>query len=183
MRRTLWALAVLSLTLGITGACTSGARSSATSSIPPAASSLPASTPLARVSATPSPTDAVAIDTAEEAVDSVVAEHPAFDGYPLRQPVEADRTAGPILQPPSDVVGASRWVVALDAPDGFRLVFVTGSGDCPAGCIDWRYDVFLVGRDGKVRAECTRSDLPAPGATRGRAVDGDPCAEPASPRP
>jgi hypothetical protein len=127
--------------------------------------------------------DKVGIDTVEEAVEAVVAEHPAFDGHPLQPPVAAERTAGPIVAPPFDVVGASRWVVGLDAPDGFRLVFVTGSGDCPAGCIDWRYDVFLVGRDGKVRAECSRSDLPAPGAAGSRALGGDPCAEPATPRP
>lgn len=139
----------------------------------------PSETPIEfspRVSATPASTapsqppeaseGAAAIATAEDAVAAVVAEQPQFAGYPVVAPL-VGASATPV-SPIRPIGGSERSVLVEQLPSGFRLTFVTGSGDCPAGCTDHRYDVFMVATDGAVKKACVLDRFPV-----GRE---DPCA-------
>jgi hypothetical protein len=99
------------------------------------------------------------IDTADEALAAVVAAFPEFDGYALESP------GG------DTIIGASTSVIAQDAEDGIRLIFMTGSGDCMAGCINKAFDVFLVAPDGTVTEECSWRQ------EGGEVVTGTPCVD------
>lgn len=118
------------------------------------------------------------VDTAEEALAAVVAEHPRFEGYPLRGvPSEGDESPGPILGGGGGLIGARTWVMASVAESGIALTFFTGSGDCPAGCIHVRTETYLVAPDGTVTFLCAEDDPQA--ERKGRAiVPGEPCASP-----
>ena len=107
------------------------------------------------------------VTTAEEAVAAVVADQPQFAGYRLVVPSVAASASprGSLIGPPSL---AERRVLAERVDGGFRLIFVTGSGDCASGCTIHRYDVFVVCTGGSVEKACVVGRLPV-----GR---GDPCA-------
>jgi hypothetical protein len=47
-----------------------------------------------------------------------------------------------LYDPNNPLIGASQSIHAFRAGDGFRLVFVRGTGDCPAGCINNEYWYF-----------------------------------------
>jgi hypothetical protein len=98
-------------------------------------------------------------------VAAVVAEQPQFAGYQMIRPL-IGASASP-LSPVGPIGGTDRSVLVDQLSSGFRVIFVTGSGDCPSGCTVHRYDVFLVGTDGTVAAACVLDRLPV-----GR---GDPC--------
>jgi hypothetical protein len=98
-------------------------------------------------------------------VAAVVAQQPQFAGYQVIAP-QIGASASPI-SPVGPIGGTDRRVLVEQTASGFRVTFMTGSGDCPAGCIVHRYDVFLVGTDGTVEAACVLDRLPV-----GR---GDPC--------
>jgi hypothetical protein len=105
------------------------------------------------------------VDTAEEALAAVVAEHPEF----------ADHLLLPL--PGGDpMIGMSSWAVVAGTEDGFQVTFVTGSGDCPAGCMEHRLDVYLVAPDGTVSHRCSRDAAPSD-VTPDGGVPGDPCAD------
>ena len=65
------------------------------------------------------------------------------------------------------VGGSEQSVFAERLAAGFRLIFITGSGDCESGCIAHRYDVLVVHMDGAVEPACVLDAFPM-----GR----DPCA-------
>jgi hypothetical protein len=100
-------------------------------------------------------------------VAAVVADQPQFAGYRLVVPSVAASASprGSLIGPPSL---AERRVLAERVDGGFRLIFVTGSGDCASGCTIHRYDVFVVCTGGSVEKACVVGRLPV-----GR---GDPCA-------
>ncbi len=102
------------------------------------------------------------VSTAEDALAAVVAEHPEF----------ADHLLLPI--PGEPMIGLSAWVVVTRAGDLFRASFVTGSGDCPAGCMEHRLDVYLVTAGGSVTHECSREATPSDVTPDGGVVR-DPC--------
>lgn len=64
-----------------------------------------------------------------------------FVGYSQRKP-----GVGP--------AGGSKFVTVSATSAGYELIFVTGSGDCPAGCIDHTFTKFTVARDGTVEKRC-----------------------------
>lgn len=47
-----------------------------------------------------------------------------------------------LYDPQNPSFGRSSEIFAFATPDGFRLVFMRGSGDCPAGCINREYWYF-----------------------------------------
>lgn len=50
-----------------------------------------------------------------------------------------------------NMIGASAWWTADPTADGgFRITYVVGWGDCPAGCIDKHQWIFEVTADGSV---------------------------------
>jgi hypothetical protein len=102
-------------------------------------------------------------------VAAVVAGQPQFAGYRLvGPPPNASAIPGsPRFGPPNV---AERSVLAEQMAGGYRLIFVTGSGDCPSGCTIHRYDVFVVRSDGTVVSACVVDRLPAPPGMQ------DPCA-------
>jgi hypothetical protein len=108
----------------------------------------------------------VSITTAEGAVAAVVAQQPQFAGYEMVAPL-IGASASPVSHI-GPIGGTERSVLVEQIAAGFRVIFVTGSGDCPAGCIDHRYDVFVVDTDGTVVPACVLDRFPV-----GRA---DPCA-------
>jgi hypothetical protein len=91
-------------------------------------------------------------------VAAVVAQRPQFAGYQMVAPLTG-ASASPV-SPVAPIGGTQRRVLVEQIGSGFRVTFVTGSGDCPAGCIAHRYDVFLVGTDGTVEAACVLDRLP-----------------------
>ncbi len=107
----------------------------------------------------------VSITTVDEAVAAVVAGQPQFSGYRLvAPPGAASARPGSPLRP----IGVpERSVLVEQVAAGFRLIFVTGSGDCPSGCTVHRYDVFVVHAGGTVEKACVLDRFPI-----GR---GDPC--------
>ncbi len=116
--------------------------------------------------------------TADEALTLVIEEHPRYEGYPLRAVAEPSGSAGPILG--GGLIGQSRWVIARQVTAGIELTFVTGSGDCPAGCIEHAYDTYLVEPDGTVTFVCSEADGPAgrtpEGTGRAAGLPFEPCA-------
>ncbi len=114
---------------------------------------VPAATPVSVGSATDSPL------TADEARALVVEEHPRYERHPLRPLAGPSGSAGPVLG--GGLIGQSRWVIAREVSAGIELTFVTGSGDCPAGCIEHTYDTYLVETDGTVTFICSEGDPPA----------------------
>lgn len=159
--------------LGILAACSSmsGAPAQDPASSAPVGSGAPSASPS---EVTPSESPARPIESlgsllvgdAEEAVAAVIAEYPRFEGYPLSaEPSES-------LDPGDVLIGQSRWVIARSVAAGIELTFVTGSGDCPAGCIEHAYETYLVEPDGSVSFICSETDSPydrAPEST-GRVV-------------
>jgi hypothetical protein len=127
-----------------------------------------ASTALSSATSTPSPgasAEAVSVTTVSDAVGAVVAQYPQFAGYRMPVPLAAaSASPGPPRRP---IGGPERTVLAERLAAGFRLIFVTGSGDCESGCTAHRYDVFIVHADGAVEAACVLDQFPL-----GR----DPCA-------
>jgi hypothetical protein len=126
--------------------------SPATPSAAPTSAPTTTPAPPTPVASAPEPTSATdgptseargPVDSAEEALAAVIAEFPEFTDYALEVP------GGEI------VIGGSTSVTAEEAEDRFRLIFMTGAGDCMAGCISRQYDVFLVARDGTVTEECS----------------------------
>ncbi|CAN5483195.1 MAG: hypothetical protein H0V12_12195 [Chloroflexi bacterium] len=111
----------------------------------PFGSDPPSAEPSAEPSADPTPEDTAAItgrpviDTAEDAIARVGEVEPDFVGY---EPL------GP------EVIGGSTNVIVEPDDEGFLLTFVTGSGDCMAGCINTTYDKFRVTYDGSVEKLC-----------------------------
>jgi hypothetical protein len=80
------------------------------------------------------------IETAEEAIAAVAAQHPEFLGYEPLDP---------------NLIGQSAWVEVNDGEDVMILTFVRGWGDCPAGCINRAYAKFEVHKlDGTVVKVC-----------------------------
>jgi hypothetical protein len=127
-----------------------------TSTTLPSASSTPSSGPTAGV---------VSVTTASDAMGAVVAQYPQFAGYRMPVPLAAaSASPGPPHRP---IGGPDRTVLAERLAAGFRLIFVTGSGDCESGCTAHRYDVFIVHADGAVEAACVLDQFP---------VGRDPCA-------
>jgi hypothetical protein len=90
------------------------------------------------------------IDTADEALAAVLALRPDLaDARPIWG---APDMSGPIVGGP---VGDAGTTVIAHATDGvIVLVFRTGVGDCPSGCIEVRAEVFTVTPDGLVREGC-----------------------------
>lgn len=99
--------------------------------------------------------------TAEEARALVVAEHPRYERHPLRPVAQPSGSPGPVAG--GGLIGQSRWVIAREVSRGIELTFVTGSGDCPAGCIEHTYDTYLVQPGGTVTFICSEDDAPAGG--------------------
>jgi hypothetical protein len=100
---------------------------------------------------------------------AVVAEQPQFAGYRLAPP-PLDASASP-GSPRFGLPGvADRSVLVEQMAGGYRVIFVTGSGDCASGCTVHRYAVFVVRRDGTVASACVVDRLPAPPGMQ------DPCA-------
>lgn len=123
--------------------------------------------------------DASPVATADEALAHVIEVFPRFDGYPLRPAREPDGSPGPAFG--GDPIGQSRWVVARDVAAGIELTFVTGSGDCPAGCIEHAYETYLVKPDGAVTLICSEIDALAARASgssgRMAGLPFEPCAD------
>lgn len=71
--------------------------------------------------------------TAADAVAIVLALDPRFAAVAARNP---------------QMVGQGSWYVVTPDPAGWRVEVQVGSGDCPAGCIDRRTWVYMVGPDG-----------------------------------
>jgi hypothetical protein len=133
-----------------------------TPSTPPTSS--PTSTPTLIAPPTPSPdlTSPTApgtlvpalVGTVEQAIAAVVAVAPRFAGFGPVQPGQ---------------IGDGSHVVIASVPDGWELTFVSGSGDCMAGCIEHAYAKYRVARTGEVTLLCEWS-------TSGSAVvEGRPC--------
>jgi hypothetical protein len=107
----------------------------------------------------------VAVITASDAVGAVVAQYPQFVDYRMPvPPAAASASPGPLRRP---IGGSERTVLVEHLAAGFRLIFVTGSGDCESGCAAHRYDVFIVHTSGMVEAACVLDQFP---------VGRDPCA-------
>lgn len=64
-----------------------------------------------------------------------------------------------------DVIGASAWWTADSIADGgFRITYIVGWGDCPAGCINKHQWIFEVTADGAVTL-ADESGEPVPGGS------------------
>lgn len=174
--------------LGFLAACsTMGGATSATSATPSPSSLAPTAAPSATLAVAPSspppsigPSPAPAAPTVEEALTAVIAEYPRYESYPLLEVGEPDESPGPVVG--EELIGRSRWVIAREVAAGIELTFVTGSGDCPAGCIEHAYETYLVEPEGTVTFICAESDGPSssPPASTGRVVGGlpfEPCAD------
>lgn len=123
--------------------------------------------------------EASPVQSPETALAAVIEEYPRYEDYPLRPGSEPGESPDPVFG--GGLIGQSRWVIARDVAAGIELTFVTGSGDCPSGCIEHAYDTYLVEPDGTVTFICSEGDAPsadAPDAT-GRSVDQpfEPCAD------
>jgi hypothetical protein len=94
------------------------------------------------------------VESAEQAIAAVGAFDSQFLGY--RQQVPGQIGDGP-------------HVVVSKVADGWQLTFVTGSGDCFAGCINHVYAKFLVTPSGQVTALCTWT------TEADRVIDGERC--------
>jgi hypothetical protein len=92
------------------------------------------------------------IETKEEAVAAVAAVDARFLGYPLQDP---------------NLVGQANYVTVDRSAGGFTLVFMSGSGDCPAGCIDKRFAKVTVTTGGTVVKKCEWAE--------GDIAQGSPC--------
>jgi len=169
--------------LGTLAACSSmsGAPRQDPTSSPPAEGAGPTGLPSLVVAPSSSPArpieslGSVLVGNADEALAAVIEEYPRFEGYPLlAEPSES-------LDPGDVLIGQSRWVIARPVSAGIELTFVTGSGDCPAGCIDHAYETYLVEPDGTVSFICSEDDSPierAPQSTgRALGLDFEPCAD------
>lgn len=145
------------------------ATASPPASTPPAVSISPQASPRS-VPATPSPPapsasspapstspGAGAITSAEQAIAAVAVQYPEFTGFTFESAVG------------EPVIGASRTVRALQADDGWQLLFAEGSGDCPAGCIDFAFTKFSVSRSGAVALLCSWSE------SAGELAEGERC--------
>lgn len=66
------------------------------------------------------------------------------------------------------MIGDGPHVVVMRATDGWILTFVTGSGDCPAGCIEHAYAKFSVSGDGTVVELCRWTTSSGVGVTSGK---------------
>lgn len=92
--------------------------------------------------------------TIQAAIAAVGAFDPRFLGYAMQLPGR---------------IGEGPHVTGAAVPDGWELTFVTGSGDCMAGCIDHAYSRFHVSRSGTVTPLCQWS------TEADRVVQGTPC--------
>ncbi len=142
---------------GSRGAGASSPRGTVATSTPspvsvPSATTTPSAPPTLGVSPSSPPASPAAtrITSAEQAIAAVVAQDPRFLGY------------GP-LDP--NLIGQANHVRAKQTETGFELTFVSGSGDCPAGCINHDYVKFHVGRDGSVVKRCEWSEGEEPHGT------------------
>ena len=165
-------VSVLAITL-VLGACSAGGApgtpvpaspsvaasespAAADSPSPPAVSSSPSPPASPPGSAGASGSGAVGvdppIDSTQEAIAAVAAVEPRYAGYKQRNP---------------DLIGQANYVTAKEVTGGFELVFSTGSGDCPAGCINRSFAKFTVERDGTVEKQCEWA--------RGEVASGAPC--------
>jgi hypothetical protein len=99
-------------------------------------------------SASPGWSSAGAINTPDEAVARVVAEHPELASLRPFNP---------------DMVGQCCWYRVTPVADGYDVVMQVGWGDCPAGCIDKHVWTFHVGTDGTVGLVTESGDPVAPG--------------------
>ena len=157
-------------------ACTGGAAGvspspslSPSSNVATTPSAIPTTPPPPTPDASPSPSTPATepptteargpVDTAEEALAAVIEGFPEFTDHALEVP------GGEIM------IGGSSSVTARQDDDGFRLIFMTGAGDCMAGCINRQYDVFLVAHNGTVTEECSWRE------EGGEVVSGTPCVE------
>ena len=52
------------------------------------------------------------------------------------------------------MIGQANYATVDRSGGGFTVVFMSGSGDCPAGCIDKRFAKFSVRSDGTVAKRC-----------------------------
>ncbi|MDQ3493904.1 MAG: hypothetical protein M3452_11705 [Chloroflexota bacterium] len=168
--------------VGILGACSTmgGATGTSPSPSPLAPTTAPSATVAVTPSAPPSSVErspAPVANTPEEALTAVIAEYPRYESYPLLVVGDVDESPGPVVG--DGLIGRSRWVIAREVAAGIELTFVTGSGDCPSGCIEHAYETYLVEPDGTVAFICAESDGPpgSPPGSTSRAV-GDPPFEP-----
>jgi hypothetical protein len=124
-------------------AASTPASSTAAPTPAPSASSIPAApstlSPPALSPGTSASFVALPIGTAEAAIAAVVAIAPQFAGFGPERPGQ---------------VGESSHVVVATVDTGWQLTFVTGSGDCMAGCIEHAYAKYAVARTGKVSLQC-----------------------------
>ncbi len=120
------------------------------------------------------PSGAGPVDTAEEALAAVVAAHPEFADHSLRIATpRPGASPGPIVGG-EPMVGLRAWAIVSAAPGGYLVTFVTGWGDCPAGCNEHRLDTYHVRTDGTVGHSCS-TDPVAGVPPSDRAVSFDPC--------
>jgi hypothetical protein len=66
---------------------------------------------------------------------------------------------------PDSVMGDGPKLCAAIAGDAYHYLFDSGSGDCPAGCIDHVFYYFVAAADGTIESRGTwdtRSGLPEP---------------------
>ena len=170
--------------LGILAGCSTMGGSTDPSRSPSSVAQTAApSATLAAASSTPSPliesTPSLPALTIETALAAVVAEVPRYDGYPLRAFGDPATSPGPVVG--EELVGQSRWVIGREVSAGIELTFVTGSGDCPAGCIEHALETYLVEPDETVTFICGESDEPSATAPRstGRVMGlpFEPCAD------
>jgi hypothetical protein len=158
---------LLTLVLAGCAASTGGPTVSAATAPPatassPSPTSMPSTTPTPSAVPTPpstSPTPSVSfvvapIGDADEAIAAVVAAAPQYAGFGPERPGQ---------------IGESSHVVIATVDAGWELTFVTGSGDCMAGCIEHSYAKYAVARTGEVRLLCEWS------TDAGTVVQGRPC--------
>jgi len=170
--------------LATVAACSTmgGATDPSTSAASVAHTAAPSAT-LVVASPSPSPQiesdPAAPVPTVEAALAAVVAEYPRYEGYPLRAFGDSGTSPGPVVG--EELVGQSRWVIGREVAAGIELTFVTGSGDCPAGCIEHTHETYLVEPDETVTFICGESDEPSATAPRstGRVMGlpFEPCAD------
>ena len=128
-------LAAVTALAGALAACSGGVGPSPSPSPTEGVRPSPSPAPTDRAPGAPEPP----IETPEEAVAAVAAEYPEFEGYGPRDP---------------GLIGQSHFVDVIGDDDGFVLTFHAGSGDCPAGCIDFSIAKFRVHLDGTVERLC-----------------------------
>ncbi len=91
--------------------------------------------------------------SAEAAIAAVGAFDPQFLGYGQKEP---------------GMIGEGPHVIVVPVDDDWELTFVTGSGDCPAGCIDHAFAKFTVTRGGMVTLLCRWTTQSGVGVTSGK---------------